>query len=71
MAKTTTTQAQVVDSITFKIEREGSLVALLPAPARTFTSGKAGFGAYGKTMLPDGRTLQLSLNAVVISPKRA
>lgn len=63
------TMAQAVDAITFKIEREGAVVALLPAPARTFASGKAGFGAYGKTMLPDGRTLQLSLNAVVIAKK--
>ena len=62
-----TTTAQTVDAITFKIEQAGALVALLPAPVRTFQSGKSGFGAYGKTMLPDGRTLQLSLNAVILS----
>lgn len=58
--------AQATDSITFKIECRGETVAVLPAPLRTFTSGNTGFGAYGKTMLPDGRRLQLSINAVVL-----
>jgi hypothetical protein len=60
--------AQTVDAITFKIEQAGSVCAILPAPIRTFSSGKSGFGAYGKTMLPDGRTLQLSINAVILTP---
>lgn len=64
MAKTTAGTA--VESITFKIEQNGSVVAILPAPLRTFSSGKTGFGSYGKTMLPDGRTLQLSINAVIL-----
>lgn len=55
-----------VDAVTFKIEQDGAVVAILPAPLRTFSSGKTGFGAYGKTMLPDGRTLQLSINAVIL-----
>ena len=60
------TLAATVDSITFKIEQAGAVVAILPAPIRTFSSGKSGFGSYGKAMLPDGRTLQLSINAVIL-----
>ena len=67
MAKVESKQGTLaVESITFKIEQNGSVVAILPAPLRTFSSGKSGFGSYGKTMLPDGRTLQLSINAVIL-----
>lgn len=69
MAKVSTPEAGQVktESITFKIEQNGAVCAILPAPLRTFSSGKTGFGSYGKTMLPDGRTLQLSINAVILT----
>ena len=60
------TQAQAVESLTFELKCQGQTIAVQTAPYRTFASGKHGFGAYGKTMLPDGRALQLSLNTIVI-----
>lgn len=57
------------DALTFEVSYKGSTVAVLVAPARTFSSGKSGFGSYGKLMLPDGRTIQSSINMVLVEKK--
>lgn len=48
---------------------DGKVLHKEVAPARTFSSGKTGFGAYGKVPLPDGKRLQLSFNLVRIADK--
>ena len=43
----------------------GQTIAVMQAPRRTFASGREGYGAYGRTLLPDGEALQMSLNLTV------
>lgn len=59
----TTTQVRVT------VEADGQVIYTGVCPRRTFSSGNAGFGAYGRTMLPDGTQLQMSANLVELKPK--
>jgi hypothetical protein len=59
-----------VDQITIVLKSaDGKVLYTETAPARTFSSGKSGFGAYGKVPLPDGSRAQLSFNLVKIAAK--
>lgn len=51
--------------VTLTIQVAGQTIATVPASLRTFSSGKAGYGVYGKTMLPNGEALQMSVNLVI------
>jgi hypothetical protein len=44
---------------------DGHVIAVMQAPRRTFKSQREGYGAYGRTLLPDGEALQMSLNLTV------
>ena len=61
----------VVDSVRITIEADGQVIYTGVAPKRTFSTGNKGFGAYGRTMLPDGEQCQLSMNLTVLKPKAA
>ncbi len=52
-------------SVTIVIQANGTTLYTSPAMLRTFSSGKRGYGAYGKTMLPNGEQLQLSVNLTI------
>lgn len=51
--------------VVIEVKAGGAVIAVFTAPLRTFASGKKGYGAYGKTMLPDGTALQASINLVI------
>lgn len=55
-----------MDKITVVIKSaDGTVVATFECPKRTFSSGKSGYGAYGKVTLPNGERLQVSANLVI------
>lgn len=59
-----------MDQVTITITAaDGKVLHKETAPARTFSSGKTGFGAYGKVALPGGDKAQLSFNLVRIVAK--
>jgi hypothetical protein len=51
--------------VTITIQADGQTLHTAPAILRTFSSGKSGYGTYGKTMLPNGEQLQMSVNLVI------
>jgi hypothetical protein len=55
----------MANNIKLTVEHDGQVIYTSVCPERKFTSGKKGFGAYGKTMLPDGTALQVSCNFVI------
>lgn len=61
-----------MDNVTIVIKgADGKVLHTETAPLRTFSSGKTGFGAYGKVGLADGSRAQLSFNLVKIAAKIA
>lgn len=55
-----------MEKITVIIKNEdGTVAAEMVCLKRTFSSGKKGFGAYGKVTLQDGTRLQVSGNFVI------
>ena len=59
-----------MDQITVVLkDAAGKVVYTDAAPLRTFSTGKTGFGSYGKVTLPDGSRAQLSFNLVKIAAK--
>jgi len=64
--------APVIPMLTITVTTpDGQTVAVLQAPRRTFASGRDGYGAYGRTILPGGEALQMSLNLTVPGAKSA
>ena len=53
------------ETVTLTISANGQTIATVPAALRTFSSGKKGYGVYGKTMLPNGEQIQMSVNLVI------
>jgi hypothetical protein len=60
-----------VKNLKITVEQDGQVIYTTVSPERTFSSGKKGFGAYGKTMLPDGTPLQVSCNFVIPKSEKA
>jgi hypothetical protein len=61
--------AEVVAGAAPKIPTTLDLSALFEgevAPLRTFSSGKEGFGFYGKLKIPGGARVQCSVNLVIL-----
>jgi len=59
-----------VDNVTIVIKgADGKVLHTETANLRTFSSGKTGFGAYGKVALGEGERAQLSFNLVKIAAK--
>lgn len=59
-----------MDNITVVLlDPTGKTLSREDADARTFSSGKTGFGAYGKVTV-NGERYQLSFNLVKIVPKQ-
>lgn len=56
----------MADTITITItDGNGQTLFTQTSAERTFKSGKRGYGAQGRTMLPDGTPLLVSANLVV------
>jgi hypothetical protein len=62
-----------VDTVKITVEADGQVIYTGVAPRRTFSGPKKneGFGAYGRTMLPNGEQLQMSCNLIVLRAKAA
>jgi hypothetical protein len=51
--------------VTITIQADGNTIASQTAMLRQFSSGKKGYGLYGKATLPNGEPIQMSVNLVV------
>lgn len=56
-------------NVTITITQNGQTIFTQTSAAKVFSTGKRGYGAQGRTMLPDGTPLMVSCNLVV--PKSA
>ena len=52
-------------SLTIKVLCSGQEIAVGVMALRSFSTGKVGYGFYGKTILPNGETVQAACNFVI------